>query len=83
MPLLAREAGMSLPSFKTKFHEVTGQTVFGYLTEKRLERARFGIEQQGWSVIEAAWFSGYRHPTNFSAAFRRRFGFSPKMSKRH
>ncbi len=83
LPLLAREAGMSLSSFKTKFHEVTGQTVFGYLTEKRLERARFGIEQEGWSIIEAAWFSGYRHPTNFSAAFRRHFGFSPKMSKRH
>lgn len=81
LSLLAREAGMSLSSFKTKFHEITGQTVFGYLTQKRLERARRGIEQEGWSVAEAAWFSGYRHATNFSAAFRRHFGFSPKNFK--
>ncbi|MGK6315766.1 helix-turn-helix transcriptional regulator [Neorhizobium sp. DT-125] len=82
LPVLAREAGMSLSSFKTKFQAVTGKTVFGFLTEKRLERALRGMEQEGWSVAQAAWYTGYRHPTNFSSAFRRHFGFSPRDTKR-
>ncbi|WP_162939735.1 AraC family transcriptional regulator [Neorhizobium sp. NCHU2750] len=80
---LARKAGMSLSSFKTKFHALTGQTVFGFLAEKRLQRARHGIEREGWSVAEAAWLTGYQHPTNFSSAFRRRFGVNPKSLKQN
>ncbi|CAM5314541.1 HTH-type transcriptional activator RhaS [Mycolicibacterium aubagnense] len=80
---LAREAGMSLSSFKVKFQAVTGQTVFGYLTARRLERARIRLETGEWTVAQAAWLSGYRHPTNFSSAFRRYFGFSPRALKRN
>ena len=79
---LARQAGMGLSSFKTKFQAATGKTVFGFLTQKRLERALLGMEKEGWSVAQAAWHTGYRHPTNFSSAFRRHFGFNPKSIKR-
>ncbi|MBS8269498.1 AraC family transcriptional regulator [Halomonas litopenaei] len=33
---------------------------------------------QGASVQQAAFESGYSHASNFSTAFRRRFGVSPR-----
>ena len=74
---LAREAGMSVTSLKTKFPAVFGQPVFEYLRDVRMERARQGLEQEGWTVSQAAYFVGYRHASNFSTAFRRRFRVSP------
>ena len=79
---LARAAGMSVSSLKTKFTAVFGQPVFEYLRDLRLERARHGLEQEGWTVSQAAYFVGYRHPSNFSTAFRRRFRVSPRDIRR-
>ncbi|WP_420261280.1 helix-turn-helix domain-containing protein [Citrobacter freundii] len=36
-----------------------------------------GLVRTFHSVQQAAWMSGYQHATNFSTAFRRRYGFSP------
>lgn len=74
---LAREAGVSVTTLKTKFSAVVGQSVFAFLRDQRLERARKGIESEGWSVSQAAYFVGFRHPSNFSTAFRRKFGAAP------
>ncbi len=74
---LARDAGLSVSALKAKFPEVFGQTVFAFLRDVRMERARDGIELEGWSVSQAAYFVGYRHQSNFSTAFRRKFGVAP------
>ena len=74
---LAREAGVSATSLKTKFAAVVGQSVFAFLRDQRLERARKGLESEGWTVSQAAYFVGFRHPSNFSTAFRRKFGTPP------
>ena len=79
---LAREAGMSVSSLKTKFPAIVGQPVFEFLRDLRLERARQGLEQEGWTVSQAAYFVGYRHASNFSTAFRRRFQVSPRDIRR-
>ncbi|GGF86191.1 AraC family transcriptional regulator [Azorhizobium oxalatiphilum] len=78
---LARMAGMSPSSFKVKFAAVLGQPVFHFLREHRLERARTGLREEGWSVAQAAFHVGYRHPANFTTAFRRRFGVSPTAAR--
>lgn len=74
---LATEAGMSVSAFKYKFHAAFGQPVFAYLREQRLLRAQRGLRCEGWSVKQAAYVVGYRHPGNFAAAYRRRFGEAP------
>lgn len=74
---LARESGFSLSALKDKFQRHTGQTVFDYLRGQRLQRARQGLLREGWSVKQAAYLCGYRHPANFSTAFRRQFGVPP------
>ncbi|MGF9564870.1 AraC family transcriptional regulator [Neorhizobium sp. JUb45] len=74
---LAREAGVSVSSLKNKFREIYGQSVFAFLHDVRMDRARQGIEREGWTVSQAAHFTGYRHGSNFSTAFHRYFGYSP------
>lgn len=74
---LAREAGMSPTSLKSKFAELFGQPISAFVREVRLLRAYEGLEREHWSAAEAAYFVGYRHPSSFSYAFRRRFGVAP------
>ncbi|MBP2231656.1 AraC-like DNA-binding protein [Azospirillum agricola] len=80
---LAREAGVSVSGLKTKFRAVYGQTVFAFLHELRMERARTGLESGGWTVTQAAHFTGYRHASNFSTAFQKHFGRSPGRGGGH
>jgi AraC-like DNA-binding protein len=75
---LARLAGMSVSALKMKFPAIMGQSVAAFLRDQRLERARTGLEREGWTVSQAAYFVGYRHPSNFATAYRRRFGVPPK-----
>lgn len=79
---LAREAGLSASVLKAKFPLAFGQSVFEFLRDVRLGRARQGIEEEGWTVSEAAYFAGYKHRSNFAMAFRRKFGVAPSALKR-
>ncbi|KAB7610502.1 helix-turn-helix transcriptional regulator [Amylibacter sp. SFDW26] len=74
---LAHEAGLSITSLKTKFRAIYGKPVFEYLRDIRMERARQGIVDHGWSVKHAAFFTGYKYASNFSAAFQKKFGYRP------
>ena len=74
---LARDAGISVTSLKTKFSAVFGQSVASFLRDTRLERARDGILKDGWTVSQAAYLVGYKHQSSFSAAFHRKFGVWP------
>lgn len=73
---LAQLAAMSASSLRVKFRQAYGQSVFDYLRDCRLELARRYLAE-GYSVQQAAWMSGYQHATNFSTAFRRRYGMAP------
>ncbi|GHC22261.1 AraC family transcriptional regulator [Aidingimonas halophila] len=73
---LAKLASMSPSSLRNKFRSLYGEPLFTYLRDRRLELAREYL-LQGFSVQQAAHFVGYRHATNFSTAFRRRYGMSP------
>jgi len=75
---LAKLAGMSISSLKAKFPALTGQSVFDFLRDQRLERGRRGLENEGWTVKQAAFFAGYAHPSNFATAYRRKFGIVPR-----
>ncbi|MEM1044997.1 MAG: AraC family transcriptional regulator [Pseudomonadota bacterium] len=78
----AREAGMSMTVLKAKFSTAYGQSVFSFLRDARLHHAKDGLEKEGWTVSQAAHFVGYRHHSNFSTAFRRRYGVSPKRFRK-
>ncbi|MFG1343278.1 AraC family transcriptional regulator [Xanthobacter autotrophicus DSM 431] len=75
---VAQEAGMSITSLQRAFRDAFGTTVFDYVRRRKLERARDALRSEGVSVTEAAAIAGYTSGANFSTAFKRAFGVSPK-----
>ncbi|NEQ33836.1 MAG: helix-turn-helix transcriptional regulator [Leptolyngbya sp. SIO4C5] len=74
---LARQVGINDRKLKQGFREMLDTTVFGYLTQQRMERA-CQLLQQDRSVAAVAAMVGYDSPTAFSGAFRRQLGMTPK-----
>lgn len=74
---LARGAGMSTWHFLRLFKQAYGTTPGRWVTTTRVERAR-DMLTRGASVTEACLASGFASPTSFTAAFRARFGESPR-----
>lgn len=74
---LARLVELNDYKLKIGFQQVFGTTVFGYLTQQRMNKARQLLAQQQ-SVTSVAIAVGYTSPTAFSSAFKRVIGVSPK-----
>lgn len=75
---LARQIGLNECTLKQGFRQVFGTTVFGYLRQCRMERARLLLMQGHISVQEAAQAVGYISRSRFANAFRKTFGVNPK-----
>ncbi|MEL6229277.1 MAG: AraC family transcriptional regulator [Cyanobacteria bacterium J06636_28] len=75
---LARQVGINDFKLKRGFRQLFGNTVFGCLYEHRMERAKQLLDTRHLKVAQIAQRVGYANPSQFSAAFKRKFGFSPK-----
>lgn len=73
---LAGHHGMSIRSMTRHFRLVFGTTILEYVAARRMEKASAALED-GLSIDQAAFLAGFGHTTNFSAAFRRRYGHPP------
>ncbi|MBO9728225.1 MAG: helix-turn-helix transcriptional regulator [Chitinophaga sp.] len=74
---LSRKAGLNEFKLKSGFKAVFDNTVFGYLSERRLELARELILSSNQPLADIADETGYSSPQHFSNAFRKKFGVSP------
>ncbi|MEM1278943.1 MAG: AraC family transcriptional regulator [Cyanobacteria bacterium P01_H01_bin.152] len=79
--ILAKQAGINSLKLKQGFRQIFNTTVFGYLYSYRMEEARRLLEIGGLNVTQVAQRVGYAHPGKFSAAFKKKFGISPKVLK--
>ncbi len=78
---LAEYCGCSVTYLTQTFRKYTGKTIYNYLTESRLERARL-LLKNGHSVTEAAYQSGFSDTSRFILQFKKNFGITPgKYSK--
>ncbi len=59
------------------FKEETGYTIGNYITEKRLLLAK-NLVQNGCSITEACFQSGFKNYSTFSRAFKKAFNTIPK-----
>lgn len=73
---MAREACLSPYHFHRAFHQTFGETPHAYVTTLRLTRAFHSLEN-GHSVTEVCFGSGFASLGSFSTLFRRRFGVPP------
>jgi AraC family transcriptional activator of pyochelin receptor len=81
LPQLARAAGINEYKLKRGFKEMFGTTVFGYLAESRLERAKIDLLEAKKSITEIAFELGYSSVQHFSSTFRKKFGVAPSQLK--
>lgn len=72
--VLAAEAGMSVPSFHSRFRDLIGTTPLNYIKSIRLHEARLLMARDGCSVATAAAAVGYVSTSQFSREFKRHFG---------
>ncbi|WP_051903982.1 AraC family transcriptional regulator [Neorhizobium vignae] len=71
---LAKEVGMSVPSYHVHFKKLTGSSPMQYVKAMRLHEARLMIASQSGTIADVAASVGYVSPAQFSRDFRRHFG---------
>lgn len=79
---LARSIGMCESKLKREFKHAFGQTIFDFALERRMAMAMDLLREGSMPISEVAANVGYRHHTSFTAAFRRFYGFPPKVASR-
>jgi len=75
---IAAEVGLNEYRLKAGFKEVYGNTVYGYVMDTRLNHARRLLVGRQHTVNEIAFEIGYHNPSHFIAAFKKKFGTTPK-----
>jgi AraC-like DNA-binding protein len=75
---LARQVGLNDCTLKRGFRQVFGTTAFGCLHNHRLEQARQLLEERRLNISEIAQAIGFANRSYFAAAFRKKFGVSPR-----
>lgn len=73
----ARIAQRSVATFKREFHEYYHTTPGKWLTQKRLEYAKYLLDTSKKNVSEIADESGFENLTHFSRIFKEKYGLSP------
>ena len=75
---LAKIIGVNEYKLKRGFKELFQTTVFGHLSDYRLDLARQQLSDTSKSIGEIAVELGYSSSQHFSTAFRKKYGLSPK-----
>lgn len=78
---LAREAGVNEAKLMHLFKQQIGETIFNYLQRLKMEHAKHLLEKTEESITEIAFEVGYEYSSNFTTAFRRHFGVTPKTAR--
>jgi len=73
---LSRKVGLNDFKLKKGFKEILGTTVFTFLSDYRMERAKLLLNQKK-SVGEVAYEVGYKNQHHFTAAFKKKYGILP------
>ena len=78
---LALEVGINEAKLMRAFKQVFGSTIFDFTQQLRMELAKKLIETTDLSVTEIALDVGYEYSSNFTTAFKRHFGITPKAAR--
>lgn len=79
---LARESGLSPYHFLRTFERLIGITPHRYVLRARLREAATRLVTESRNVSDVAFESGFGDVSNFTHAFRREFGVSPRAYRR-
>lgn len=77
--VLARRVNLNDCTLKKGFQQIFGTTVFGYLHNYRMERAKELLLDAKLPINQVAQTVGYASRSAFMTAFRKKFGASPSV----
>ncbi|MCF7559672.1 AraC family transcriptional regulator [Sabulilitoribacter multivorans] len=75
---LADEIGLNLKKLKEGFKQIYGDSVFSFLFDYKMEVARKLLEAGNDNVNEVGLKVGYSTSSHFIAAFKKKYGTTPK-----
>ena len=78
IPDLARQYGMSISKLTRMFKQQYGIPIHAYIIESRLCESTKLLAEGNMTIAEIAEKAGYAKGSQFSAAFKKRYGISPK-----
>jgi len=76
---LSKQVGTNEQYLKLNFKKYVGQTIFGYMTACKMNRAKILLKTTDLKISQISQQVGYKHPTHFAGAFKRFFGYIPNM----
>lgn len=75
---LSLMVGLNVYQLKVGFKNIYGSSVFQYLNDMKMEHARKLLDEKTHKVNEISDRIGYSNPSHFIAAFKRKYGITPK-----
>lgn len=75
---LSDEINLSLKKLKEGFKQIYGDSVYGYLLDHKMDLARQMLESGKYNVNEVGLKVGYSTASHFIAAFKKKYGTTPK-----
>ena len=75
---LAEQVGINLKKLKMGFRQIYGDSVYSFLFDYKMEYARKLLDSGGYNVNEVGLKIGYSTASHFIAAFKKKFGTTPK-----
>ena len=78
---LAREVAVNDAKLMHLFKQQVGETIFNYSQRLKMEHAKRMLEETEESITEIAFEVGYEYSSNFTTAFKRHFGITPKAAR--
>ncbi len=79
---IAKSVGLNEYKLKRGFKEIFNDTIFGYLTEQRLNLAHQYLLSTDKTAAQISTELGYATPQHFNNAFKKKFGITPFLVRK-
>lgn len=79
---LSKMVGINRTKLKSGFKAVVGCTIGDFTRQKQMEEAAQMLQSGEYAISEIGYSVGYRHPANFSYAFKRFYGCLPSEMRK-
>jgi AraC-like DNA-binding protein len=76
---LASKVELSEYKLSKGFKEIYGENMYDYVLNEKLDLSKQILQTQNKKILEVATEIGYENPSHFIAAFKKKYGFTPKQ----